>query len=160
MALPPSLSSCTMCVSLSTDGTSWTDMSDYLSVVTPDAMTRATGEAYVFGEDVAVTAVGKRAPVQVTLRGVYASSSATATSPWAYLWGQWTTACGGPLAVMWAPAGCTTDATDTAFATGTATGHVSELISLTPPGGDAADATPLMFEAVVRSNQLYWYFTA
>jgi hypothetical protein len=159
MALPPSLSSCTMCVSLSTNGTDWTDMSDYLSVVTPDAMTRATGEAYVFGEDTAVTTVGKRAPASVTLRGVYASSSATTTAL-GFLWAMWTTACGGPVAVAWAPEGCTTDATDTAFATATATGHASELVSLTFPSGDASDATPLMFEAVVRTPEIYWYFAA
>jgi hypothetical protein len=159
MALPPSLSSCTMCVSLSTNGTDWADMSGYMSVITPEAMTRPTGEGYVFGEDTAITTVGKRAPVSVTLRGIYASSSATTTG-FGYLWNFWTTACGGPVAVAWAPAGCTTDATDTAFATGTSATHSSRLISLTVPGADVADATPLMFEAVVRAPEIYWYFTA
>ena len=153
MALPPSLSSCTMCVELSTDGTSWADMSDDLSVLTPSAITRATGEAYVFGEDVAVTGVGKRAPLEVTIRGVYEESTVT-TNAWAYLWASWTTACGGPMAVRWSPVGCATG--NMAFSTATATGHTSELISLTPPAGDAGDAAPLTFEAVVRNNEIWW----
>ena len=53
MALPSGiLSSCTMCVELSTNGTTWQDFSDYLTVITPDAVTRDTAEIGVFGEEV------------------------------------------------------------------------------------------------------------
>ena len=39
MALPTGvLSSCTMCVELSTDGTTWIDFSDYLTVLEPGAV--------------------------------------------------------------------------------------------------------------------------
>jgi len=152
MGLPDSLSNCTMCVQLSTDGTSWTDFSDDLSVLTPPSLARQTGEAYVFGEDVAVTAVGKIQPFEITLRGVYEDSTATSNA-FAFCWAAWTTSCGGALAVRWAPAGCAT--TNQVFSTATATGHKSECVGLTPPGGDAGDAGPIMFEVVVRAPELW-----
>ena len=153
MALPAGiLGSCALCVQLSTNGTTWTDFSDYLSIVEPDGMSRLTGEGYVFGEDIAATVVSKREPFNITIRGVYADATAT-TNPFSYVWGQWTTACGGALAVRWAPAGCATSSQ--VFSTATATGHYSELVGLTPPSGDSGDAGPLMWEAVVRAPELY-----
>ena len=153
MALPTGiLSSCTMCVELSTNGTTWTDFSDYLTVLEPGAVTRDTAEESTFGEDVMATAVGHRNPLEVTLRSVYTDATAT-TNPFSYVWGQWTTNCGGALAVRWAPAGCTT--TNQVFSTATATGHYSRLISQTPPAGNAGDAAVLTWEAVVRAPELY-----
>ena len=153
MALPTGiLSSCTMCVELSTDGTSWTDFSDYLTVLEPGAVTRDTAEESTFGEDVMATAVGHRNPIDITIRSVYTDSTAT-TNPFSYIWGQCTTNCGGALAVRWAPAGCTT--TNQVFSTATATGHYSRLTSQTPPAGNAGDAAVLTWEAVVRAPELY-----
>lgn len=155
MALPSNiLGNCTVCVELSTNGTTWTDFSDYISVLEPPGMTRDTGEAGVFGEDTKATAVGKRNPVDVTVRGIYTDGTAT-TDPYFLCWSQWTTACGGALAVRWSPAGCSTGAGETTFATATATGHYSELVGLTPPGGDASSGDPLMWEAVVRAPELF-----
>ena len=154
MALPTGiLSSCTMCVELSTDGTTWTDFSDYLTVMEPAPVTRDTAEESTFGEDVMATAVGHKNPVEVTLRSVYTDATAT-TNPFAYIWGQWTTNCGGALAVKWSPAGCTTG--NQSFATASATGHYSRLISQTPPAGNAGDAAVLVWEAIVRAPELYW----
>ena len=153
MALPTGiLSSCTMCVELSTNGTTWSDFSDWLAVVDPSPVTRPTAEQAVFGEDTMATAVGKREPIEVTIRSVYTEGTTTA-DPFYYIWSQWTTACGGALAVRWAPAGCTTD--HQVFSTATATGHYSRLISQTPPGGDAGEPGPIMWEAVVRAPTLY-----
>ena len=153
MALPSGiLSSCTMCVELSTNGTTWTDFSDYLTVVTPDAVTRDTAEIGVFGEDNKATQVGRKNPIEVTIRSVYVDSTAT-SNPFSFVWAQWTTTCGGSMAVRWAPAGCAT--TNQVFSTATATGHYSRLISQTPPVGDADDAAPIQWEAVIRSNDLY-----
>jgi hypothetical protein len=153
MALPSGLlSSCTMCVELSTDGTTWTDFSDYLTVIEPGAVTRDTAEQAVFGEDGKATGVGKMNPIEVTVRSVYVDSTAT-TNPFSFIWAQWTSECGGALAVRWAPAGCAT--TNQVFSTATATGHYSRLISQTPPGGDAEDVNVIMWEAIVRAPQLY-----
>jgi hypothetical protein len=95
-----------MCVELSTNGTTWTDFSSYLTVLEPGAVTRDTAEESTFGEDVMATAVGHRNPLEVTLRSVYTDATAT-TDPFSYVWAQWTTNCGGALAVRWAPAGLT-----------------------------------------------------
>jgi hypothetical protein len=141
-----------MCVELSTNGTTWTDFSDYLAVIDPAAVTRDTAEQAVFGEDTMATAVGHRNPVEVTLRSVYTEGTTTA-DPFYYVWSQWTTNCGGVLAVRWAPAGCTTD--HQVFSTATNTGHYSRLISQTPPGGDAGEPGPIMWEATVRAPTLH-----
>lgn len=153
MALPVgTLSSCTMCVSLSTDGTTWTDFSDYLTVIEAPEMTRTNGSLPVFGEDVHIITFGKREPFDVRIRGAYVDSTAT-TNPFSYVWAQWTTTCGGALAVRWAPAGCAT--TNQVFSTATATGHPCKVTALLPPGGDAASGDPLVWEAVIRANDLY-----
>lgn len=153
MALPAGTSSCPFCVQLSTDGTTWTDYSDWLSVLEGPELTRDTGEVAVFGEDTKLTSVGKRNPVEVRVRGVYVDTTATASNPFQLLWTQYTTSCGGAAAVRWAPFGCTT--TNQVFSTATATGHLSEVVSLTPPGGDAGDGAPIMWEAVIRAPELY-----
>jgi len=152
MALPAAISSCGMCVSLSTDGTTWTDYSDWLSVVESPELTRITGEQAVFGEDHHAVTVGKVNPAEVRIRGVYTDTTVTTSSPFEFLWDQFETTCGGPAAIQWGPAGCTT--ADTVFSTATATGHDSEVVSITPPGGDAGDGAPLMWEAVIRASVL------
>jgi hypothetical protein len=136
-----------------TGSATWTDFSDWLSVVEPPPLTRIKGEQAVFGEDIHVTGVGKRNPTEIRIRGVYVDSTATASNPFLYLWNAYTTACGGPMALRWSPFGCST--AHTMFATATATGHDSEIVSITPPGGDASDGAPLMWEAVIRSSELY-----
>jgi hypothetical protein len=142
-----------MTVMFSVDGTAWVDHSDQASVLEPGAQTRVTGEIAVLGEDTMASTVGKREPQEITIRGPYVEASAT-TNTWAMLYQQWTTACGGELNVRWAPSGTTTD--DYVFTTGTATGGYSELVSLTPPGGDAATADPLIYEAVIRCPAVLW----
>lgn len=153
MALPDeALSSCTMCVELGTSGTSWTDFSDWITVIEPPGMSRMSGEAYVFGEDTAVQTAGKREPFEIVIRGVYEDATAT-SDPFFYLWSEWNVACGDNVYIRWAPAGCTT--TSIAFSTATATTDVSTLINLTPPGGSADDASPLLWEATIRAPLLY-----
>ena len=142
MALPDGMSSCAMCVDYMI-GTTWVTVLDNLSVIEPPTQSRMTGEAYVFGEDTAVTAVGKREPVEVTARGVWAEGTA---DPFYIFLTTFEIACGGKLALRWSPAGCVSTH-DSFFTSST----VSELISLTYPGGDAGSADILMYELVVRS---------
>lgn len=153
MALPTgTLSSCTMCVELSTNGTTWTNFSAYLTVLESPEMTRDTGSVAVFGEDTKIRTSGPKNPPQIRVRGAYVDATAT-TNPFSYVWAQWTTSCGGALAVRWAPAGCAT--TNQVFSTATATTHKSGIISLMVPGGDAGSADPLVWEAVIESPDLY-----
>lgn len=146
MALPSGMSACSMCVELMAGGTTFTDYSDNLSVVEPPTQTRTTGEAYVFGEDTAVTAVGKREPVEVTVRGVWAEGT---TDPFYAVLAEFITACGDMVAVRWSPGGCTT--AHDSFRTSTT---ASEVVSFSYPGGDSGSADVLMWEMVIRSPDI------
>ena len=152
MALPAGMSACAMCVELATDGggTTWNDVSDTVSVVEPGERVRMTGEAYVFGEDVALTTVGKLEPIEWTLRGIYTEGTGT-TDVWNTLYTQQSTTCGGLLAIRYAPLGCAT--TSQVFALPS---DSTEVIGLTPPMGDAASGDVLVYEAVLRANTFTW----
>jgi hypothetical protein len=146
MALPAGLSSCAMCVEIMAGGTTWTDYSDFLSVVDPPAQTRMMGEAYVFGEDTAVLGAGKLEPTEVTIRGVWTDATA---DPFYAVLTEFQTACGDMVAVRWSPGGCAS--THRSFRTSTT---ASEVSSLTFPGGDSGSADVLMWEAVIRSPDI------
>jgi hypothetical protein len=147
MALPGGVSSCNMCVQMMTS-TTWTDVSDHMTVVSPPTQTRMTGEAYVFGEDVAVIGVGKRQPVDVTVRGVW---TGTSTEPFYNVYTEFTSPCGDLVAIRWGPDGCTT--AKQVFYTNTTK---SEVVSLTFPGGDAGSAEIIMYEFVLRTPEVTW----
>jgi len=142
MALPAGMSSCAMCVELMT-GTAWVDVSDSMTVVEPPEQTRISGEAYVGGEDVALIGVGKRQPMSVTVRGIWAQGTA---DPFYSVYAEFTAPCGDMVAVRWSPAGCATSSD--AFYTSTT---ASEVVGLTFPGVDAASADILMYQFVVRT---------
>ena len=145
MALPDGMSSCDMCVEIMT-GTAWTDVSDNMSVVEPPEQTRMHGQGYVFGEDVAMVTVGKREPVEVTVRGIWAEGTA---DPFYDVYAAFTADCGDLIAVRWSPGGCTT--ANDAFNTNTTK---SEVISLMFPAGDAESADPIYYQFVVKSNAI------
>lgn len=147
MALPTGTSGCSMCVQLSTDGTTWVDFSDWISVIEPDEETRITGSGHVFGEDVALTYTGKQEAKSLRIRGVYSEATAT-TDPWVFVDTAFKVACGGMLGVQWVPFGCGT--AHQVFATATATSSLSNVSGVTPPGGDVSSADPLTWEAAVH----------
>lgn len=144
MALPSGMSSCAMCVEIMAGtATTWTDVSDNLSVVEPPTSTKPTSEAYVFGETTPLTAVGKTGPTDLRVRGIWAEGTA---DPFYTVYAQFTTPCGGQVAVRWSPAGCAS--THDAFYTSTTKSAVAEL---TFPGGDAGSADIIMWEFLVRT---------
>ncbi len=145
MPLPSGMSACNLCVEIMT-GTTWVDVSDSMSVVEPPESARTQGEAYVFGEDVALLAAGKLKPIEVTMRGVWAEGTA---DPFYSAYLAHTTPCGALLAVRWSPAGCATSSD--AFSTHTT---ASRMTNLTYVGGDASDANPLMYQFVVRTPSI------
>ena len=142
MALPDGMTSCTGCVELMT-GTVWVDVSDNISVVDAPTSSRDRGSAFVFGEDTAVISVGKRQPIEVTFRGVFAEGTA---DPFYTAYAAHTASCGNLFALRWSPGGCTT--ANDAFYTSTT---LSEIPDLTPPGMDAGSSDILMWEATVYS---------
>jgi hypothetical protein len=135
-----------MCVELMAVTTTFTDYSDNLNVVEPPTQTRMTAEAYVYGEDTALIGVGKREPIEVTVRGVWAEGTA---DPFNEVLTEFITACGDRVAVRWSPGGCTTD--NDSFRTSTT---ASEVISLTYPAGDAASADIITWEMVIRTPEI------
>ena len=143
MALPTGMSACTMCVELMAGATTYTDYSDWLTVVEPPTQTRETGEAYVFGEDTAILGSGRLSTADVTVRGVFTDGTA---GPFYAAYTEFVTACGDMVAVRWSPEGCATSG-DTFYTSTTA----SEVVSLTFPGGDAASADVLTWEMVIRT---------
>ena len=147
MALPAGMSSCAMCVQFMTGTTTtWSTTSSNMSVVDPPTATRMSGEAYVFGEPIALVTYGKREPLDVTVRGIWAEGTA---DPFYNIYLAWTTACGGTTAVRWAPAGCTT--AHDAFSTSTTASRVT---ALTFPAGDAGDGSPIMYEFTVHTPEV------
>ena len=120
MGLPASSSGACGCIELTTNGTDWTDFSDWISVVTPENMGRIAGSAHVLGEVAPIHHVGKQELKTLMIRGIYSEGTTTA-DPFAYVFGQWETACDPPLGARWSPFGCTTD--NEVFATATATGR-------------------------------------
>lgn len=151
MTLPEGMSSCAVCVEITDDGgTTWDDVSDDVTVITPGEGTRQTGEAFVFGEDLALVVFGKRDPLDWVLRGVYTEGTAT-TDVWNTLYTSWSTTCGGTLGVRYAPLGCAT--TSQVFALPPATAKVT---SITPPLVDAGSPDVLMYEATVHANTFTW----
>ena len=145
MALPVGMTACNMCVEIMT-GTSWVVVSDNMNVVEPPESPRMMGEAYVFGEDIALLGSGKLEPMDVTVHGVWAQGTA---DPFYTTYLAHTTPCGALLAVRWSPAGCATSSD--AFSTSTTNSLISSLVYV---GGDATDANPLMYSFVVRSPSI------
>lgn len=145
MALPDGMSACALCVEIMS-GTTWTDVSDNMSIVEPPEMPRESGETPVFGEDTYLVTFGRRKPLEVTVRGVWAEGTA---DPFYTVYLAHTTPCGALNAVRWAPAGCATSSD--AFSTSTT--H-SKIVNLQFPGGDASDGSPIMYQFVVKTPEL------
>ena len=148
MALPEGMTSCAMCVEWTTSGSAWVDGSDSISVVEPPTQERMTSEAWVFGETTPVIGVGKKSPIEVECRGVYAEGTTTA-DVFYQVYAANSTGCGTLFAIRYAPAGCTT--AHEVFATATTDSRIS---SLTYPGGDAGSADVIMYGFTVRSTSL------
>lgn len=58
-------------VSISTNGSAWTDISGYANEITPDGGERETDEMYTFDGDTAIITKGKRAPIELKCKFVY-----------------------------------------------------------------------------------------
>jgi hypothetical protein len=134
-----------MSVEYSTDGTSFTDISDEAQVIGPAPMTRTLGSGTVFGEDIPVVTAGKREPVDVPLR-LFFQDSTTATLAMNAAYTAFTTACGGLFVLRWSPTGGT--AGEVEYTTNTT---YSEVMTYPAAGGDSGSADPLMLEIVVRT---------
>ena len=87
---------------ISTDGSSWTDISGHFMQVSWSGGSRNSGAAYTADGDTAIIKAGKRTPLTVTASVVYTE---TASEPFDTAMDQYETAGGGDLYLRWSPGG-------------------------------------------------------
>lgn len=89
-------------VGISTNGSSWTEISSHGMHVTPEGGDRRVGEAYVFDDENAIVKVGKLNPRDTRVDFVYTENAADAFE---VARGQFESAGGGTMYVRWSPSG-------------------------------------------------------
>jgi len=129
-------------IEISTNGTTWADISGFANSVSVDGGDRQTGEAYTYDGDTAIIAIGKREPVEVTVRVVYTEGTGDPfeTVRAAYEGGT-------NLYVRWSPKGGT--AGNFQFATGA--GYVT---AFGYPVGEAGSGDPVLVEFTVMAASI------
>lgn len=128
---------------VSTNGTTWTNISGWTNSVTVDGGERQTGETYVFGADTPTITLGPREPLTVTVKIVYDETTGTAYLTVAPVFESFSSA--QQFWVRWSPRG---------GAAGqqmyTAAGH---LTALSYPAGEMG-GDPILVEFTVRAPQI------
>lgn len=101
-------------VGISTDGSTWTDISGHAMKVTPDGGDRRVGEKWVFDDENPIVKVGKKNSRKTRIDIIYTEETADAFEK---ARAQFEAAGGGTMYVRWSPggggigdAGYTTDA--------------------------------------------------
>jgi len=141
-------------VEISTNGTTWTAVSDAIVKIDDVELSRPSGEAYVGGaSDYATVTVGKREPVEITLTFLYSEApNATAF----VIYDQFESV-NPALAVRWSPVGIKSNAI--AFATsndGVTTG-LGVITNVTLSALDPSEAEPYVAMVTVRAPTLRQY---
>ncbi len=140
------MSFCEAKVYKSTDCSTWTDEISGESVaIAVSGGERMSGTSYTFEGDTALLASGKRQPLTVTLRIIYAESD---TASWYETLAQYATACGGTYCLRWAPQGG--DSGEYVFTT-VSTGVLK---SISYPQGDVTSADVVTAEIVVETPSI------
>jgi hypothetical protein len=141
-------------VEISTDGTTWTAVTNATVKVDDVEQTRPSGEAYVGGSsDYSTVTIGKREPVEITLTVLYNEDTSSAANT-IYDQFESTTPL---LGIRWSPRGLVSSARaygtsndGSAFARGVIT-------SVTLSALDASDAAPYVMMTTVRTPTLRQY---
>lgn len=133
-------------VAVSTDGSSWTDISGMANKVEADSQKRTSGETYTFDGDTAILGWGKLEPLEITVTIVYTEGASDAFKK---ALTSLQTAGGARLQVRWAPKGNT--APNFQFTSGSDS-KVSEM----PPGPapDATSGDPVVLEFKIRTASI------
>lgn len=127
-----------MYVGFSTDGSSWTEVTGSANSVEVSGGERESGSARTFGTTTPITKYGGKAPLTVTVRGVYSEDADEA-----FRLAQ--AAYDGDTAfyVRWSPGGG--DAGDYGYTTG-----AGQVMSPPYPGGAADTPEPILIEVAVE----------
>jgi len=142
-------------VEISTNGTTWTAVSNATVKIDDVELSRPSGEAYVGGSsDYATVTVGKREPIEITLTFLYNEDTNSAANT---IFGQFQSA-SPRLGVRWSPRGLVSQAR--AYATsndgGTTTG-LGVITNVTLSALDPGDAEPYVAMVTVRTPSLRQY---
>lgn len=89
-------------VEISTNGTSWTDISGHSQKVSPTGGDRQTGQAYTFDGEYPIVKVGKMNPRETRVDLIYTEETADAYEA---ARAQFEAAGGGTIYARWSPAG-------------------------------------------------------
>lgn len=130
-------------ISIKVNAGAYVDISGSSQSVDAPTVTRITGEAYTLDTDYAITTVGKREPVEVTVNIVYTETAAEAwlTVQDAFVQNQ-------TVQLKWLPKGSASGADQYETATD------SRITSLNYAPIDASSAGPIMCQFVVRSSTI------
>lgn len=129
-------------VEISTNGTSWTDITSTANSISVDGGERMAEDLFVFGADTAEILSGPREPLEVTLRVVYTEGASDA---WETIRQQYES--GGSLYIRWSPLGGTTGK----FQYTTDAGVVT---SFGYPVGESGGADPVLCEVTIRTPKV------
>jgi hypothetical protein len=121
-------------ISLSADGTNWTDVSGFANSVAVDGGERATAEFFTVEGDTPIVTAGKRGFLDITVKAVYTEAGSDA-----YAMGQAAYEGNSPLYLKWIPKGSGVGA----FVFTTSIGRVTKPIY---PQGAADSADAIQFE--------------
>ena len=131
-------------VSVSINGSDWTDISGSAQSVEVPAQVRKSGEVYTFDGDTAIVAGGKREPVEVTVKIIYTEESGEAFET---ARAEFEADDGDAFYVKFSPAGGAGGKYE--FSTG-----AGELVSFEYPPSDASSADPVICSFTVKSSEL------
>ena len=142
-------------VEISTNGTTWTAVSNATVKIDDVELSRPSGEAYVGGSsDYATVTVGKREPIEITLTFLYNEDTNSAAN---MIFDQFQSA-SPRLGVRWSPRGLVSQARVYATSNdgGTTTG-LGVITNVTLSALDPGDAEPYVAMVTVRTPSLRRY---
>lgn len=129
-------------ISLSANGTSWTDISGFANSVSVDGGERATSEFFTVDGDTPIVTSGKRGFLEITIKAVYTEAGSDA-----YAMGMTAYENNTPLYARWVPKGSGTGA----FVFTTSIGRVTKPIY---PQGAADSADAIQFELGISCGSI------
>ena len=131
-------------VSVSINGSDWTDISGQAQSVEVPAQVRKSGEAYTFEGDTSLIAGGKREPMEVTVKILYTGESGEAFET---ARAEFEADVGDAFYVKFSPAGGAAGKYE--YSSGAA-----ELVSFEYPPADASSGDPVLASFTVKCAKL------
>ena len=134
----------------------YVDIGAYASTIEPGGQERASGEAYVFGKDVAILTTGKRGLIDLTMSMIYTEDASDFFEICRLAFEANSDVCFAysPKGGSYTNATPADETTDVNSADRWYYIDAARVLSYTPPNGDASSGNPLMASVTVRTNQI------